>query len=129
MRGAERPTNVQWTHPFLKPLKPLGQKAAHQTFIDIADDVYETKDIDRMLLLVDNMPLAIDLIAHLADSEGIPSMLSRWETQRPSSVSEGYDARSNLELSISLSISGWRMISSPHALDLLSLLSILPDGL
>ncbi|KAJ6549254.1 hypothetical protein DFH09DRAFT_1039450 [Mycena vulgaris] len=129
MRGAERPANVRWTRPFLEPLKPLGQCAARQTFIDITDDIHEMKDIDKVLLLADNMPLAIDLIAHLVDSEGITSVLSRWETQRTSIVSEGYDATSNLELSISLSISGPRIISSPHALDLLSLLSMLPDGL
>src|ERR1700679_1778779 len=105
MRGAERPANVRWTRPCLEPLKPLGQNAARQTFIDIADDVHETEDIDKILLLADNMPLAINLIAHLADSEGIPNVLSRWETQRISIVSEGYDATSNLELSISLSIS------------------------
>jgi hypothetical protein len=82
MRGAERPANVRWTRPFLEPLKPLDQKAAHQTFIDIVDDIHETQDIDKILLLTDNMPLAIDLIAHLVDSEGISSVLSRWETQR-----------------------------------------------
>jgi hypothetical protein len=129
MRGAERPANVRWTCPFLEPLQPLDQNAAHQMFIDIADDIHKTEDIDKILLLADNMPLAIDLIAHLVDSEGISSVLSRWETQRTSIVSEGYDAKSNLELSISLSISGHRMMSSPQALELLSLLSILPDGL
>ncbi|KAJ7434558.1 hypothetical protein FB451DRAFT_1109905 [Mycena latifolia] len=129
MRGAERPGDVRWTRPFLEPLKPLGENAARQTFIEIADDVHETKSIDKILLLADNMPLAIDLMAHLADSEGIPNVLSRWETQRTSIVSEGHDATSNLDLSISLSLSGPRMISSPQALDLLSLLSMLPDGL
>jgi hypothetical protein len=129
MRGAERPANIRWTRPFLEPLKPLAQNAARQTFIDIADDVHEMEDIDKILLLTDNMPLAIDLVAHLADSEGIPSVLGRWETERTSIISEGSDAASNLELSISLSISGPRMISSPQALDLLSLLSMLPDGL
>ena len=107
----------------------MAQEATRQTFIDITDDIYETNDIDKILLLADNMPLAIDLIAHLAVSEGIPSVLSRWETQRTSILSEGHDARSNLELSISLSISGPRMRSSPQALELLSLLSMLPDGL
>jgi hypothetical protein len=100
MRGAERPADVRWTHPFLEPLKPLGQNAAHQTFIEIADDIHETKDVNKILPLTDNMPLKIDLIAHLADSEGIPSVLSRWETQRTSIVSEGYDTKSNLELAI-----------------------------
>jgi hypothetical protein len=129
MRGAERPSNMRWTRPFLGPLKPLGQDAARQVFIDITDDIYETKDIDKVLLLADNLPLAIDLMANLVDSEGIPTVLSRWESQRTSIVSEGYDTTSNLELSISLSLSGPRMISSPQALELLSLLSMLPDGL
>jgi hypothetical protein len=129
MRGAERPANIRWTRPFLQPLKPLGQDAACQTFTDITDVIHKTKDIDALLLLTDNMPLAIDLIANLVDSEGIPSVLARWKTQRATIVSEGYDATSNLDLSISLSLSGPRMISSPYALDLLSLLSMLPDGL
>jgi hypothetical protein len=129
MRGAERPANIRWTRPFLGPLKPLGQDAARQTFLDITDDIYQTEDIDKVLCLADNMPLAIDLIAHLVDLEGIPSVMSRWETQRTSIISEGYEVTSNLELSISLSLSGPRMISSPHALGLLSLLAMLPDGL
>jgi hypothetical protein len=129
MRGAERPANVRWTRPFLEPLKPLGQNAARQTFIDIADDIHETQDIDKILLLADNMPLAIDLIAHLVDSEGMSSVLHRWETQSTSIISEGSDATSNLELSISLSFSSPRLASSPDALQLLSLLSLLPDGL
>jgi hypothetical protein len=129
MRGAERPAKVQWTRPFLEPLKPLGWDAARQTFIDITDDIYETADIDRILQLTDKMPLAIDLIANLVDSEGIPSVLSRWEKQRTSILSRGYDATSNLELSISLSISGSRIASSPDVLILLSLISMLPNGL
>jgi hypothetical protein len=129
MQGAERPANIRWTRPFLAPLKPLGQSAARQIFIDIADDIHKMEDIDKVLLLTDNMPLAIDLIGHLADSEGIPSVLSRWKTQKTSIVSRGHEATSNLELSILLSISSPRMVSVPQALDLLSLLSLLPDGL
>jgi hypothetical protein len=129
MRGAERPANVRWTRPFLGPLRPLPPSAARQTFTDITDGIHKTEDIDTVLLLTDNMPLAIDLIANLVDSEGVPSVLSCWETQRTSILSEGCDVTSNLELSISLSLSGPRMISSPYALDLLSLLSMLPDGL
>jgi hypothetical protein len=129
MRGAERPANVRWTRPLLQPLGPLRQDAARQTFIDIADDTHNAEDIDKLLLLADNMPLAIALIAHLVDSEGMSSVLIRWETQRTSILSEGHDATSNLELSISLSLSGPRIMSSPHAQALLSLLSMLPDGL
>ncbi|KAJ7486913.1 hypothetical protein FB451DRAFT_1168290 [Mycena latifolia] len=129
MRGAERPANVRWTHPFLEPLKPLGQDAARKTFIDIADDGYAVEDIDKILLLADNMPLAIDLIAHLVDYDGFDSVMHHWETERTSVLSEGHNKGSNLDISISLSLESPRLASVPHAHDLLSLLSMLPDGL
>ncbi|KAJ6599734.1 P-loop containing nucleoside triphosphate hydrolase protein, partial [Mycena vulgaris] len=129
MRGTERPAAVRWTRPFLPALKPLTQDAARQTFIDIADDSHNSDDIDKILLLTDNMPLAIDLIAHLVESEGCPNVLARWEGERTSVLSYGYDKWSNLDLSISVSLSSPRITSVPHCQELLSLLSILPDGL
>ncbi|KAJ6481615.1 hypothetical protein DFH09DRAFT_1292368 [Mycena vulgaris] len=114
---------------FSEALKTVTLEAARQTFIEITDDVYDTEVVDQILLVTDKMPLAIDLIAHLVDSEGPTSVLARWDTERTFILSEGYDRKSNLELSISLSLSSTRITSSPHALDLLSLLSILPDGL
>ncbi|KAJ7445334.1 hypothetical protein FB451DRAFT_1433443 [Mycena latifolia] len=127
MRGAERPAKVRWTRPFLLPLKPLTYKAARETFVDIADDFHDPREIDELLHLTDNMPLAVNLIAHLVDYEGCRSVLSRWKTEKTSLLSDGYDKKSNLEMSIELSLTGSRV--SPGAKDLLSLLSILPDGL
>ncbi|KAJ7732131.1 hypothetical protein B0H16DRAFT_1696462 [Mycena metata] len=129
MRGAERPANVQWTRPFLLPLQPLAQEAARKMFIDIADDGHPMEDIDQVLHLTGNMPLAISLLAHLVDMEDCSQILSRWETEKTALISEGYDKRSNLELSISLSLLSARVTSTPHSQDLLALLSILPDGL
>ncbi|KAJ6529159.1 hypothetical protein DFH09DRAFT_1285359 [Mycena vulgaris] len=129
MRGAERPASVQWTRPFLPALKPLTQAAARQTFIDIADNGHDSDDIDKVLLLTDNMPLAINLMAHLVDSEGCSQVLARWEEEKTSVISDGYDRRSNLDLSISMSLLSPRLRSVPHCQDLLSLLSMLPDGL
>ncbi|KAJ7817562.1 P-loop containing nucleoside triphosphate hydrolase protein, partial [Mycena leptocephala] len=127
MRGAERPAKVAWTHPFLSPLKPLEQDAARQTFIDIADKTHNPKELDKVLSLTDNMPLAISLIAHLVDSEGCSHVLSHWEEEKTSLISDGYDRTSNVDLSISLSLSSPRL--NLHSKDLLSLLSMLPDGL
>ncbi|KAJ7770094.1 P-loop containing nucleoside triphosphate hydrolase protein, partial [Mycena metata] len=127
MRGAERPAKVQWTRPFLLPLQPLAQDAARKMFIDIADEGYSMEEMDQVLHLADNMPLSISLLAHLVDMEGCSEILSRWETERTSLISDGYDRKSNLELSISLSVSSPRMTS--HSQDLLALLSMLPDGL
>ncbi|KAJ7495092.1 hypothetical protein FB451DRAFT_977442, partial [Mycena latifolia] len=131
MRGAERPASVRWTHPFLQPLQPLAQDAARKTFIDIVDDGCAVEDIDKILLLADNMPLAIDLIAHLVDYDGFDTVMEQWETERTSLLSEGPNKGSNLNLSISIGelCSSPRLASVPHARDLLSLLSMLPDGL
>ncbi|KAJ7482611.1 hypothetical protein FB451DRAFT_1442075 [Mycena latifolia] len=129
MRGAERPANVQWTRPFLEPLKPLPQEAARKTFIDVVDDGYTVEDIDKILRLADNMPLAIDLMAHLVEFDGIDSVMNHWETERTSLLSEGHNKGSNLEASILLSLDSPRLASVPQARDLLSLLSMLPDGL
>ncbi|KAJ7463164.1 hypothetical protein FB451DRAFT_1493879 [Mycena latifolia] len=128
MRGSERPAKVQWTRPFLAPLKPLSALAARDTFFDIAEDTHDIQEVDEVLSFTDNMPLAVDLIAHAVDLEGSCStVLARWQTEKTSLLSAGNDRRSNLDISITTSLSSPRM--STGARDLLSLLSILPDGL
>ncbi|KAJ7895211.1 hypothetical protein B0H14DRAFT_2495863 [Mycena olivaceomarginata] len=127
MRGAERPSKVHWTHPFLSPLQPLSAEAAQQTFMDITDNAYIKEDMEQILQFTDNMPLAVDLIAHLADYEGLSNVLARWKTERTSLLTLGYDRKSNMDVSISLSLSSPRITSESK--ELLSLLSILPDGL
>ncbi|KAJ7029644.1 P-loop containing nucleoside triphosphate hydrolase protein, partial [Mycena alexandri] len=129
MRGAERPSKVLWTHPFLLPLGPLAKDAAKEMFFDIADAKHLMQEVDQILGLTDNVPLAINLLAHLVDTEGCSKILSRWEIEKISLLSEGYDKKSNLELSISLSLSSPRITSIRGSQDLLALLSILPDGL
>ncbi|KAJ7347219.1 P-loop containing nucleoside triphosphate hydrolase protein, partial [Mycena albidolilacea] len=129
MRGAEQPAKVLWTRPFLRALQPLDQEAAHLTFFDIADSGHSLKEVDQILSLTDNMPLAISLLAHLADTEGCSSVLSRWEKEKTYMISEGFDKRSNLDMSISLSLSSPRVQLLPHSQELLSLLAMLPDGL
>ncbi|KAJ7476483.1 hypothetical protein FB451DRAFT_1460570 [Mycena latifolia] len=128
MRGAERPAKVQWTRPFLGPLKPLSDLAARDTFFAIAEDIHDSADVDEVLSLTDNMPLAVDLIAHAVDFEGgCSTVLARWKSEKTSLLSAGDDRKSNLDTSITISLSSSRM--STGAKDLLSLLSILPDGM
>ncbi|KAJ7113031.1 hypothetical protein C8R44DRAFT_741372 [Mycena epipterygia] len=129
MRGAERPAKVRWTCPFLAPLKPLTDDAARHTFMDITENFYNSEQISQILSLTDNMPLAVDLIAHLVDYEGCSSVLTRWETEKTVMLSEGNDKQSSLDASITMSLSSPRLKSFPGTDDLLSILSILPDGL
>ncbi|KAJ6452118.1 hypothetical protein C8R45DRAFT_1083548 [Mycena sanguinolenta] len=127
MRGAERPAKVQWTHPFLLPLQPLSDDAAQQTFMDITDGSHSVEDFEKLLSFTDNMPLAVDLLAHLVDFEGLEYVLARWETEKMTMLSVGHDRKSNLDASINLSLLSPRITSESK--ELLSLLSILPNGL
>ncbi|KAJ7791467.1 P-loop containing nucleoside triphosphate hydrolase protein, partial [Mycena olivaceomarginata] len=127
MRGAERPGKVHWTHPFLSPLEPFSDDAAWKTFSDITDNSVETKDMHELLQLTDNMPLAVDLIAHLVDYQGASMVLTQWAAEKTSLLSVGHDRTSNLDASITISLSSPRLTTG--AKELLSLLSILPDGL
>jgi hypothetical protein len=83
-------------------LKPLEQEAACQTFIDIADNWHNPEEIDKVLSLTDNMPLALNLFGHSVYLEGCENVLSHWEEEKSSLISDGHDKRSNLDLSISL---------------------------
>ncbi|KAF8149620.1 hypothetical protein K438DRAFT_445228 [Mycena galopus ATCC 62051] len=129
MRGAERPGQLQWTRPFLKPLLPLTHDAARQMFIEIADEVHNDSAIDHLLDATDHIPLAVQLMAIAADSEGCQSTFERWKQESTAMISAGYDKRSNLDMSIGLSLSSPRMLSLPQAADLLSLMSLLSDGI
>ncbi|KAJ7211470.1 P-loop containing nucleoside triphosphate hydrolase protein, partial [Mycena rebaudengoi] len=127
LRGAERPSKVQWTRPFLAPLKPLSNMAAWQTFIEVADEGHDDASIKELLELTGNLPLAVSLIANVSGTEGCAQALARWKIESTRMLSEGYDQRSSLDISIMLSYTSSRM--TPGAQELLSILSMLPDGL
>ncbi|KAJ7290079.1 hypothetical protein C8J57DRAFT_1492825 [Mycena rebaudengoi] len=127
MRGAERPAKVSWSHPFLPPLGPLSASAALQTFVDIADDTHDEDSIRQLLDLTGNLPLVVSLIASVVGSEGCDKALSRWKSESTQMLSDGYDKRSSLDISIMLSFTSSRVTSG--AQELLSILSLIPDGL
>ncbi|KAJ7452943.1 P-loop containing nucleoside triphosphate hydrolase protein, partial [Mycena latifolia] len=131
MRGAERPGKVKWTRPFLPPLEPLALSASRQIFSDVADEpeIGEESALEELLDLSGSLPLAVSLMASVAAFEGYTSTLSRWKVENTTLLSDGHDKRSNLEMSISLSLASPRFSSSPNVKNLLSLLSILPDGI
>ncbi|KAJ7262901.1 hypothetical protein C8J57DRAFT_1470876 [Mycena rebaudengoi] len=127
LRGAEHPSKVKWTRPFLAPLKPLSNVAAQQTFIEVADDGHDDASIKELLELTGNLLLAVSLIVNVASAEGCAKALSRWKLESTRMLSDGYDQRLSLDISIMLSYTSSRM--TPGAQELLSILSMLPDGL
>ncbi|KAJ7142090.1 hypothetical protein C8R43DRAFT_1131082 [Mycena crocata] len=132
MRGAERPAKTKWTRPFLLPLEPISSFAARKTFVDIADDPSEAADEEALTELLDltgNLPLALTLMANIASFESYAGALARWKTESTGLLSDGAEKTSNLDVSIKVSLASPRLASSPHAMELLSLISLLPDGI
>ncbi|KAJ7270477.1 hypothetical protein C8J57DRAFT_1605485 [Mycena rebaudengoi] len=127
LRGAERPGKVKWTRPFLLPLDPISSSAAIQTFIDITDSTHHEDSVKQLLEITGNLPLAVTPIAGVAVDEGCDSALAQWKAESTQMLSDGYDKRSNLDISIMLSFTSSRMTTG--AQELLSILSMLPDGL
>ncbi|KAJ7832675.1 hypothetical protein B0H14DRAFT_2591945 [Mycena olivaceomarginata] len=127
IRGAEHPQKTKWTRPFLQPLTPFSNAAAWQVFVDIAEDHHESSKVQQLLDITGNLPLAVSLMANIVGYEGWDQTLSHWNEENTHLLSNGYDQRSSLDISIMLSYSSPRMTCG--AQELLSLLSMLPDGL
>lgn len=136
LRGLERPRGVAWTKPFLPPLTALDHNSSRKIFVDITDYDHPDSptdgcqdDLDDLLDLCGDLPLAITLMAHLAEFESVQTLLRRWKRESTSMLdSEGDDRRSNLDMSVMLSLSSPRLNSTPEARELLSILALLPDG-
>ena len=128
MRGTERPAKTHWTQPTLAPLKTLTQDAAKITWEHIAghyDDFAE-----KLINAVDYVPLAVNLLAHLAQTTTSALLWQEWDEKCIQLIQKGYANRlSNLECSIQLSIESQRMRCNPFAKDLLGILSLIPDGI
>lgn len=118
-----------WSRPFLPPLEPLAHDAALQTFIAISDVAEDNADLQLLLDAVDRMPLAITLMASMAQYESCSTLIARWNELKTSMLQRNTASRiSSVDVSIQLSLSCPRMHDVPGALELLSALSLLPDG-
>ncbi|KAF8558473.1 hypothetical protein OG21DRAFT_1481455 [Imleria badia] len=99
LRGSERPLKSQWTRPFLLPLRPLDLQAARSTFVSISDISEKDPNLEELLQVVDNLPLAITL-----SSRARPCFSGAGNPNDP------------------------RMIQNPDSFHVLRLLALLPDG-
>ncbi|EJD34343.1 hypothetical protein AURDEDRAFT_176613 [Auricularia subglabra TFB-10046 SS5] len=130
LRGTERPQGINWTRPFLPPLPPLGHAAAKETFVSIADVPDANPAISMLLAFLGNVPLAIVLLANLAQYEPAGVLIARWNEIQTLMLVRGHgrDHLTSLDVSITLSLLSPRMLAVPSAQTLLGLLSLLPAG-
>ncbi|KAJ7634689.1 hypothetical protein FB45DRAFT_1141916 [Roridomyces roridus] len=129
LRGSERPGGPQWTRPFLPPLKPLDPISAKLMFEAISDAQTDDSDVGRLLSHLDNLPLAINLMATLAQYESPSVLLERWDSEHTQMLTtDGEDRLGSLETSINVSLEASRMRQDPQAKTLLGIMAYLPDG-
>ncbi|KAF7363283.1 hypothetical protein MSAN_00983500 [Mycena sanguinolenta] len=128
MRGSERPAGVQWSRPFLPQLVPLDVPAARKAFLARSDCLEDDPWIDPLLSAIDCVPLAIVLMANLAETDSTETLLARWRDEHSSLLHRTPYRTDSLDTSIRISIRSPRMKTVPEALTLLSLISLLPDG-
>jgi len=134
-RGTELPQSVQWTNEATAVLQPFSLEAALRTFQDKAARQFSDEEIklaSQLSNAVDRMPLAVSLLGQLARrGNSITELLDRWNRERTSLLrTHGAGRINSVEVSIQLSI---KMLlaadDTRESLHLLSLCSMLPDGL
>ncbi|KAJ7764419.1 hypothetical protein B0H16DRAFT_1800010 [Mycena metata] len=118
MDGSE---NLGWTE---LRLAPFSDDASRRLFVAIAGDSHN-EEIQQILKLTRNNPLAVDLLAHLVLHEGFSDVLTRLKAENSPILPDGQPP--NLDDCIAFCASSPRI--NPNAKDLLSSLSAFPDGL
>ena len=129
IRGTERPNITIWDP--LPLLGPLSLLHARQAFLAIATDCEPSASLDRLLKMVDYVPLAVSLLARRSQITGeIAAMLcDRWEKEHTGMLKlGGREPDDNIDVSIKLSLDSPLMQSDHNARRLLSVVSYLPAG-
>ncbi|KAF8261443.1 hypothetical protein EI94DRAFT_1833321 [Lactarius quietus] len=128
MRGTERPARTRWTQPTLAPLKTLDSRSAQVAWRRISNNCDDFAE--QLIAAVDCVPLAVNVLAHLAQATSPQLLWKEWKEKYTRLVQRGHSHKqSSLEYSIQLSLNSKRMKDNPSARELLGVLSVLPDGI
>jgi tetratricopeptide (TPR) repeat protein len=128
MRGRVPPAGVKWSHPS-SSLNPLSLGAARATFLDIWSS--EDLKLDDLIQALDSVPLAITLVASVGQSCQLSpwELLESWEKEQTKLLDLGpTDRLKSIDYSIRVSLQSTAMKKTPEALQLLSIVAMLPGG-
>ncbi|KAG8984201.1 hypothetical protein FRB93_006689 [Tulasnella sp. JGI-2019a] len=119
---------VRWSRPELPPLAVLPPKASRELYVDIDPNAAGDEALETLLSELDHMPLAVTLMAKVGSEGETPTeLLKTWRLRGTDVIhEEGGDRRTSVNLSIQLSLQSHLMRNNPDALQLLSVLAILP---
>lgn len=132
--GTAQPSCIKWT--FSETLNPLSPSSA-KLFLSINSSTFDglyasQRLLDQLLQALDYVPLAIHLLVHVSVGLLPHQVLGRWQEERSSMLCINGTTSDKLEsadVSISLSIVYLNIERNPEAIQLLGMLSLLPDGL
>ena len=128
-RGTQRPLGPMWRSSIQVP--PLAANDARALFVAVAGEQLATdSELDSLLVELDGMPIALELLAFQAQGEdSAASLRKRWEQQRTSLLQRGPGLDRHLSVSASLELSITSPLVSSIARRVLCLLGWLPDGI
>ncbi len=98
-------------------------------FLDVSDTQATEEHLLPLLHAVENMPLALVLLATQAQYTTVPELISIWDTSRTTMLRRGGAGRlTSVDVSIEISLRSERFKSNPDAMRILQVLSVLPNG-
>ena len=122
------PGMIDWVP--LPMVRPLSLKAAKRTYCSICPT--NDSSLEELLTQLDNVPLAIVLMAHVGQKgDSSSQLLKRWKEEHTAFLrhhSQDPSHLSSVEVSIRISLHNPSMVANPEAQQLLSLISLLPAG-
>ena len=137
MRATDAPAEIKWSYSETIPV--LSPASAKELFIAINGQLPggSTNDdtiLNELLKELDYVPLAIHLLAQVSRGFKPISMLKRWRERRTQMLrlatsKKALDRFESIDISVSLSITSLDVAHNPGAVQLLGMLSLLPDGL
>ena len=129
MRGSIPPGRVRWTVSLSQAIAPgLPLDAARRTYMAIS--LHHDEYLDELLQALDCIPLAVNLVARVSRAGLLPlELLGSFRRTGTSLFELAPDRHNSVDVSIRLSLESKRVASNPDAIELLSLLSLLPGGI
>ncbi|KAF8211688.1 hypothetical protein K438DRAFT_55621 [Mycena galopus ATCC 62051] len=131
LRGTQRPVGPEYSKPYLGPLGPLSPAAACQTFFAISDVPEDDADaplVDVLLHMVGFLPLAVTLLAQLAQYEPLPFLIERYREEGTAMLCDGDGDDGGMEACIEGTLYSARVGECPAALEVLGVLARFPEG-
>ncbi|KAG6889895.1 hypothetical protein C0995_013871 [Termitomyces sp. Mi166 len=128
MRSSSPPCgDIPWHHVDLEAVEIA---AAREIYTSWYPQGGKDEDLSPLLELIGRMPLAVTLMAKIAKEMHLSAtqLVRDYNTRGTSMLKQGSDAQNSVDVCIDLSVKSPRMDEHPEALNLLSMISMLPTG-